>query len=852
MKVFWLILLSFINLYFSAAMAQTYTGKVVSTKDKQPLDATSIVLLGQNNSPVSYTYDSPQGSFSLSVPSGQHAIEIAFSIIGYARQVIPLNKYKNGQTVFMEPQVFQIKEVKVTTHRITQSHDTLTYSVGGFRQKQDRTIADVIAKMPGLEVDAAGGISFQGKRINKFYIEGMDLLGSQYAQASENIKADKVKSVQVLENHQPVKALRDIKFSDQAALNIVLKEEAKNIWNGAADIGMGATLQNSTDWLRDCRLIGMMFGSRKQSISMYKCNNSGKDLQREVQDLASVLSSLKEETGILSPISLSAPELQESRYSFNDTHLFATNWLFKTPKKNDLRIQFNALIDKSKQNQYKETYYTDVKDASTLKENLSAESKRSEWKGEMAYNINKDQIYLKNLMRGYADFNKSDGTTILNGESISQRITPRKKYLSDDLELIRSFKNETSLSFSSQANYSYLPGRLLLSDGTQEILNIHTLSWDAYTFFRHRIAGMYITYKGGISTKSQNMQVYNNEASKDDKYREYRGYVTPSINVRRNGFNLEASSQVSWLYRSYMDNKKQNALIEPSVAMNYDISGKINISTGYMYSWTPADLKSICNTPIYTSYIMVTTNSGELEKTMTHILYSSFKYNDPMKGLFMNCNFDYSNKKNAQLYESTLVDNIYRRKATDKHTNDESYMITGRIGKATGWARLCVSLEGRYSLDNYKLLFNEIQTPYQMTGEDIKFNISFRPANFLSIEENSSYEYSKQTNKLDHSLSTSPLRSFYHSLKTFLFPSEGWQIEWDNECYHSNDKSVSFNFFSDMSLSYRTKVYEIRLGCNNILGNKQYERTNITAYQQVYTISRLRPREILGIVSFNF
>ena len=51
-------------------------------------------------------------------------------------------------------------------------------------------------------------------------------MGSQYALASENLSADKVKEVQVLENHQAIKSLRDVSFSEQAAINLVLKDEA--------------------------------------------------------------------------------------------------------------------------------------------------------------------------------------------------------------------------------------------------------------------------------------------------------------------------------------------------------------------------------------------------------------------------------------------------------------------------------------------------------------------------------------------------------------------------------------------------------------------------------------------------
>ena len=127
-----------------------------------------------------------------------------------------------------------------------------------------------------------GTIKYQGKTINKFYIEGMDLLGGKYAMASENLSADKVKSVQVYENHQPVKALKNVQFSEQAALNLVLKDDAKNVWQGVVDLAVGY----GDDWLRDARWLEMVFGRKKQSISMMKANNTGKDIDHEVTDLS--------------------------------------------------------------------------------------------------------------------------------------------------------------------------------------------------------------------------------------------------------------------------------------------------------------------------------------------------------------------------------------------------------------------------------------------------------------------------------------------------------------------------------------------------------------------------------------
>lgn len=157
---------------------------------------------------------------------------------------VPITEYRPGMTIFLRQDAINIKEVEVKSRRLQQKSDTLIYSVAGFRQKQDRSIADVIAKMPGLEVSDKGMITYQGKPINKFYIEGLDLMGSKYSMASENLSAKKVKNVQVLRNHQPIKALKGINFSDRTALNRILEEDAKEVLSGVAEVGIGAQIQS--------------------------------------------------------------------------------------------------------------------------------------------------------------------------------------------------------------------------------------------------------------------------------------------------------------------------------------------------------------------------------------------------------------------------------------------------------------------------------------------------------------------------------------------------------------------------------------------------------------------------------
>ena len=140
--------------------------------------------------------------------------------MGYRTYSAPLVLDGNPIVIRMEEGSFQLQEITVKADRIRESGDTITYNVGSFAQKQDRSIGDVLKRMPGIDVAKNGKIQYQGIDINKFYIEGNDLLGGKYGIATNGIAYDDIGAVEVMENHQPMQVLRGLSFSDQAAINL--------------------------------------------------------------------------------------------------------------------------------------------------------------------------------------------------------------------------------------------------------------------------------------------------------------------------------------------------------------------------------------------------------------------------------------------------------------------------------------------------------------------------------------------------------------------------------------------------------------------------------------------------------
>ena len=171
----------YILLLFSVEMtAQSFRfeGKVVDEKHS-PLSDVSVSFLRSDHSIYMFTFTDENGKFAITLDHKPSFLSLTF--LGYASQVIPVESYTPGMTFQLASSDFKLPEVKVKSNRVSIHSDTLSYLVSGFRMPQDRTIADVLKKMPGLEVLPGGTIRFEDKNISKLYIEGMDLMGNNYA-----------------------------------------------------------------------------------------------------------------------------------------------------------------------------------------------------------------------------------------------------------------------------------------------------------------------------------------------------------------------------------------------------------------------------------------------------------------------------------------------------------------------------------------------------------------------------------------------------------------------------------------------------------------------------------------------
>ena len=827
--------------------AQKLTGTVKGSDGV--LEGASVIALAEGNKTLAFCITDDKGRYEIEIAEGKIAETLNISFMGYKKKTIPMSEVKDGMTITLEDGDFKLKEVKVKADRIVRQQDTITYSVAGFKQEQDRSIADVISKMPGMEVKANGQIVYQGKPINKFYIEGLDLMGKQYGVASRNLSANKVQNVQVLENHQPVKSLRGVSFSDQAALNIVLKDDAKAVWNGTADIGFGY----GDDFLYDNRVMAMRFNKKFQTLMMYKNNNSGENIGQEVIDLVTLLNGhFRSEDGLLSMMQVGNASLSSKRYTFNNSHLLAGNWLWKTGKDSDFRLQGNGFIDKENMRDYTSSTYLTLADMPVITEEQMVTNHRSEWKGEASYQLNGDNTYVRNNLKGYVDFNDSKGMMLLQDQRTDMLVKPHKRYITNDFELSHTNAQKNVYAFKSYLSYNYLPGQILTINNQTEHLNLRFFSTQNSLRYRKRLGKHYLNNQIGVDYDNQSIGVaMDSDSEKENTYTLSQLYWTPSMSFNFADHKVEGSVKVRYAHQSYRESSSDHILFDPTLRWNWQATSMSDFSARISYSNNPLMGKAIYDTPIFTGYR--TQRSGRGETDLTHTLSAtvSYRYTNPIYGTFFNIAPMYTRSMGNILYKTVLNSDIYTMVASEQESATTTKGVSSRFSKSFGWAKTVLGLSVSYMMTDYGLLVMDKVNKGRMHSTDLSFNYSLRPIRLVSLEGKSSAIISKQENRSMKNLSSGSITDWEHSLDINIFPKKGWMVSLKNELFDSTERSIDVNYFCDLSLSYKTKRWEIALDGNNIFGTSEFERRILGNTIETYSVTRLRPREFLVKFSFD-
>jgi len=229
-----------------AQTGRDVTGSLIDST-KQTLPGSAIKIKTDLGDSTLITTDI-DGKFSFSNIKGSK-ITLYISSFGYQAVIkhFSFNPADNGALVIppivLKSESKQLKEVVIVgINPVKFKEDTVDYKIAAYPVRANAPVEDVLKKIPGLDVDANGNVTSQGKNVTKVRINGKDYMGGDVQAATKNLPADILESVQVIDD-----------YGDQANLTGIKTGEPNKILNFTirADKNYGYSLQATAGDGRD-------------------------------------------------------------------------------------------------------------------------------------------------------------------------------------------------------------------------------------------------------------------------------------------------------------------------------------------------------------------------------------------------------------------------------------------------------------------------------------------------------------------------------------------------------------------------------------------------------------------------
>lgn len=884
-----------------AAQAQTVIeGTVLDAQDKK-VDAYVTVGPKGAGSVLTFADTDAKGHYRLEFRSTADSLTVTASGLAIGNQVkIVANRSQRLNFRVIE-KTMQLKEVSVRSQKIRQNGDTLNYLVGAYQQQGDRVIGDVQKRMPGIEVSQSG-IKFNGKSISKFYVEDMDLLQGRYGLATNNINASDVATVQVLENHQSVKALQGKTLTDDVAINLKLKDSGKG--TVAINTMLGGGIQQAGGWhigsrpmtgeqstigqnpLWTAEVVGMYFAKRRQNMTLYKGNNTGDDVSKELTQHYSSINSVSLypfcPTGTVMP---SGSGLPQKRTFDNHSHILTINHLEKVFKDTEIGLNIAYHNDRIRREGSSESDHF-VSDNIRLltSETMTSETKVNNLNVQARYNWNASNGFLANVLKFDTNWNSDRVDGLLSSERtgtapmnygnnrVCQHFDHPQLSVSNTFNTIRNIGKHTfNLHFS--AGYSQRPNTLSvgidsLLQGTstayqQDVTSRHIVG-DFHTNYDFRVGAFTLNYGivahaslHGIETDLDGFDTGDYSSQNDIWYNTYELVLGQHYKYEQGRWRLSLGCPLN-LYTQTLDDRIRDdrhsyvhLLVTPNFSASYewrDWTANANAS----YSKTVGDPGGI-----YSGYIMNNYRSfqrsyvEQLSETDRIGASASIGYRSALTATFFRINGSYNHTRDNQIYGTVYQGATSVVQAANQRTEADSYSLRFDGSKGFDWLQSTLRAFGGYGYSTSERLIGGTVYPFHSRSISVGAGGTITPLPWLNFVLSSGYAWNiSQTNGSSNKLAQT-IRSATQRLKVNVYVTKQLTLSATVEDNYNNQTAENRHaWFGDATAKLKLKHIDLELQLNNLFDQRQYTRISYSGLDIYTQTSQLRSRNAIFTVRF--
>jgi len=840
---------------FSYAQKVTLTGFVKDSL-QNPLPYANVISKPKDVSKnLQFAISDNEGYYKLILTEGD-SITISISYLGYKPieyNFVALKDIKKDFTLKQSSE--QLEEV-VIEMPVTVRGDTTIYKTSKFIDGSERKLKNVLKKLPGVEVDKNGGVTVQGKKVTKMLVDGKKFFGGNSKLAVENIPADAVGNVEVIDNYNEVSFLKGLSDSDEMAMNIKLKEDKKRFVFGDIEAGKGndefyktsANLfyyspKTNVNFIGNINNIGektftfrdyMSFSGGVNAIFSGNFNIRGGDFSQFMES-NDVLTS-QQKFGALNITRVATEKLDVSGYA-----------IFSNSETSNLIENFNEY-----------TAFTEQRTNATNTDNLLGIGNLN-----IEYNPNsKEKWYARSQVKRSNNTNNNSLLSLVNGNT-NTIYTDRDltaTYINQNIEWHK--RQNDKHTFSSVINYTFdksnktafwetqdpiLQG-LIPADNNQTLLRINQLkNTQEHNFdgvFKHfweinNSNHIYTTI--GNKFLSEDFNTNDSQILDDNSINNFAtGGFGNDVNFQLNDLFLGVhykfrtgiftvkqgfeAHNYSWSLQNQTDLNKNKWIVLPDLLAKIEFNKSKKIQINYNLKTSFSDASKFANRFYLQSYNSVFKGNEEIENNLFHaarIYYSRFSL---YRGIMMFASLNYN--KQIRGVRNTVDFNDINQFLTVKMFDNPSEDWRGNINIQKSINNLKYKVDVGFNSSKYiQELNNNIQTNTN-NNYDYELGIETLFDNFPTIEiglKRSIGNFTASTNTSKF-VTTEPFITIdYDFLEGFIFNFDYRQSKYQNKTLGQKNTYEIAN----ATLSYKgeNSAWSYKITAQNMF-NTQFKQSN--------------------------
>lgn len=832
------------SLFPLMAMAQMRITGTVTDMNGDPLTGVIIqVRSNSTNKMIRFGKTDAKGVFSLEAAANSY---LEVSMLGFKKQRINNLSEKKPLQIVMQEETVALKEVTVKASKVREHGDTLTYNVATFADQNDRNIGDVLSRIPGFEVNKQNGqIKYEGKPISKFYIEGLDMLGDKYGIATNSLPQVDVGSVQVMRNHQPIRVLEDFTYTDEAAVNIRMKEGAKSHWVTSFNGGAGIS---SHTGLWKFEGFGLRLKSNFQTMLTYKTNNTGQDISKETTSLFN-FDDLESRSDYVQLSPPTTPNLAENRTLFNRSHAVTLNTLKRFNESSQMNVQIIYNNNRETAEGKRQTVYY-LPDGNRIIDNRKDYlQKDNELYALVKYEHNSANQYLKNSLSG--DFNWSRQWLTEVGTANHNQFARKPEYdIKDNLYIIRKYDNRL-VSFYSNNRIISRPQSLSV-DSLYQYISSQRYSTDTYAMGGIKLGRFSLSLKAGVNAALHHLESdltglpdTLGQLADNSRFSFARFYVEPRLTYKTRDINIELTPTTEYLYEKYSkDDGHHQVLFSPDLSIRWYVTPRLRLSLGGSSSLEPLDASRFYQSLILQDFQYINRGYAGYLHGHTHSIRGGITYNDALKALHTILSVSRTFSTSPYTPTRQFVGDYIILSAIEQESKSRSWQANLIASKGINLWNGVVNLRTLYMNSDATMVQNGTITDYnsQMInarmGLDFSFWKDMHLRYGLTFNQNrmkiQSMDYSQKIDGWKQDLS-------------IIIPINPFTIDLRGEYYRNEITSGNYKdfFLADIKASYKSKRLDLTLSLNNLLNRDTYSYVVTSDLTSSTSTNRIRGRELL-------